>query len=100
MKLSKEDARMVIWDDHEDFTEIESRVTSTTRWSIHNEGIYLHNPSGKHYKLEWSEGATEYQEEIPFEYNDPELIEVRPVSKTITAWEPVNAKASNNTKDC
>ncbi len=95
MKLSKEDARMVIWDDHEDFTEIESRVTSTSRWSIHNEGIYLHNPSGKHYKLEWSVGATEYQDERPFQYSDPELVEVSPVSKTITVWEPVNVTSND-----
>lgn len=95
MKLSREEGRRIVSCDHEDFIEIEYEIVEETMWNLNYEGIYLHNPSGKHYKLEWSEGVSEFQEEGPFEYNDPKPIEVRPVSKTITAWEPVNVTSND-----
>lgn len=89
MKLTKKEARMVVYDDHSDFEVKEENIIDTSRWSIIKKGIFQHIPSGKFYSLEWSEGATECQEEKPFEYTEPELIEVEQVEKTVLMWEPV-----------
>lgn len=77
MILTKEEAREMVWDDHDDFECIEDKVIDSTRWSIINEGIFKHLPSGKFYRVSWSSGATEMQDESPFEYEDEvELEEV------------------------
>lgn len=79
MKLSKEEGKSIVWEDHEDWETIEVNIVDTTRWSIINEGVYKHIPTGKFYSIGWSEGATECQDEGPFDYCEPEPIEVKPV---------------------
>ena len=78
LKLSVEDARNAVWDDHEDFEPVEEKIVDTSRWSIHYEKIMKHVPSGKLFRAYYSRGATECQEERPFEYEDEvEFVEVR-----------------------
>jgi hypothetical protein len=89
VKLTKEEARDVVWEDHEDWETIEEDICSNSRWAIHMRGIFKHVPSGKFYELHWDKGATEYQEQQPFEYTDPDLIEVHQVEKVVKVWETV-----------
>lgn len=89
MQLSKEEAKWIIWGDHEEWQTIEVNIVDTTRWSIVNEGIFKHGPTGKFYSIGWSEGATECQDEKPFDDFDPEPIEVEPVEKMVIVYEPV-----------
>lgn len=89
MKLSKEEACDIINDDHEEWDTIEIKTDSNSRWSIHKSGVFKHLSTNKFYELEWSEGATENQEERPFQYSDPDPIEVRPVEKTVIVYEKV-----------
>lgn len=57
------------------YSAIKSSITETSRWSIHYEIIFKDNDT--FYKTWYSEGATESQEESPWEYdNDVECIEV------------------------
>ena len=89
MMLSKEAGRRVVYKDHEDWITIEESVIDNTRWSIIKEGVFMHIPTGTHYGMSWSVGATESQEEQPFEYENPEPYEVIKVEKVIETWEPV-----------
>lgn len=66
---------------------IEDQITEHTRWSVHTRAIY--GWGGKFYEARYSQGATEYQMEEPFEYDKLPIVlrEVRPVEKTVTVYE-------------
>ena len=91
MKISPAEARNIVTDDHDDWAEVCQEIDDTSRWSIHYSGVFEHLPTGKFYKFYWSVGATETQDEGPYEYatEDIEPIEVKQVEKTIIAWERV-----------
>lgn len=68
------------------------RIVSTSRWSVHHEVIFQAPDDGKFYRAEYSHGATEYQDEYPWE-DEPqvEAIEVHQVEVTVKQWVPVPA---------
>lgn len=88
MEISREEARNMVYEDHEDWVKIEEIPIKQSRWSVLYEGIFQHLPTGKFYQTSWRVGATEMQDESPFEYDDPELTEVRQVEKLVKVWEP------------
>ena len=94
MQLTKDEALDVLYGDHEDWEEIERQMVDTSRWSIHYEGIFRHIPSKKYYSMCWSVGATEQQDEGPFEYEEPELREVEQYDKIVKSWRSVKSKES------
>ena len=89
MKLTKAEGRDIVYGDHPDWVCYEKDIVDTSRWSIQYNGVFLHKPSGKHYRLYWQIGATEQQDEQAFEYDDPAPVEV--VSREIIATEWVDA---------
>jgi hypothetical protein len=88
LKLTPEDARNIVWEDSDDFVSISERITGTSRWSILYEKIVQRNSDGKFFKLNYRVGATESQDEKPFEY-EKEVIakEVVAIEKTIIVYE-------------
>jgi len=42
-------------------------ITDTSRWYIHYEMVFSYD--GKYYSVDYRRGATEYQDEQPFEYD-------------------------------
>ena len=70
---------------------VQKEVTDTSRWSIMYEQVFsvTKNNETKYYKTGWSEGATESQDESPYEYEDDmiEVSEVFPVEKTIVVYQ-------------
>ena len=89
IQLTREDAAMIIDGDLDDWATIETKIVDHSRWSVISEGIFEHIPSGKFYSLSWSVGATESQDESPFEYEDPTPIEVKAIQRLVNVWEPV-----------
>ena len=77
-----------MYDDHADWIQVKGteRVIETGRWSIYYSAVFRHVPTNKHYELSWSVGATEHQEESPFEYDDPTPIEVELKEVTKKEW--------------
>ena len=69
------------------------KIIDVSRWTIMYERVFKHE--GKFYMTEYSVGATEQQDELPYEYaNDGiECDEVYPVEKTVTVYEKVLDKA-------
>ncbi len=86
MLFKKNDLQeLVCWGDV-DLELISDEIIDTDRWSVKHEVVFEHE--GKFYKTTYSVGATEYQDEQPFEH-EPDEIEVKevfPVSKTITVY--------------
>jgi hypothetical protein len=80
MKLSKSDAQDLVSNSLEGFTEISDEIISTSRWSVYHTFVCKCEASGKFWRVDYSRGATEYQDESPFEYEDEvEFEEVFPV---------------------
>lgn len=69
---------------------VQKEIVDTSRWSIMYEQVFSVTQDGvtKFYSTGWSEGATENQDESPYEYEDDEIecTEVVPVEKTITVY--------------
>jgi hypothetical protein len=83
MKFKKEFLREVIED------AIEDKIVDNSRWSIIHEAIFQHE--GKFYLTSYSVGATEQQDEQPYEYDKDkiECQEVVLVEKVVKVYEPV-----------
>jgi hypothetical protein len=70
---------------------LESHITGTSRWSVNHSGVFEHE--GKFYQTSWPVGATEYQDEQPYEYGDEmiECHEVRAVQTVKAVYKPVTS---------
>ena len=67
---------------------IVDKIIDTTRWSIVHEIVFEDN--GKFYQTTYSEGATEMQDERPWEYEDEvDCTEVELREVKIKKWMPV-----------
>ena len=74
---------------------IVDNVIDVTRWSIVHEIVFADN--GKFWQTTYSEGATEYQDERPWEYEDEvECVEVELKEVTVRKWVPVEEKECKN----
>ena len=68
---------------------IEDDIINTTRWSIVHEIVF--EDKGKFYMTTYSEGATEYQDERPWEYEDEvKCTEVELKEVKVKKWIPVD----------
>lgn len=67
MILTVEEARSIINDDCEGWEKVESKITGHIRWSICYEEIYKFE--GRFYKFCFRRGATEQQDERPYEFD-------------------------------
>lgn len=66
-------------------------ITSHSRWSVHHRRVF--KADGLFYETSYSVGATESQDESPYEYEPEEIecAEVVPVSRTVTVYERVKS---------
>lgn len=68
---------------------IEDDIIDTTRWSIVHEIVF--EDKGKFYMTTYSEGATEYQDERSWEYEDEvKCTEVELKEVKVKKWIPVD----------
>ncbi len=81
-------ARAIVWEDTDEGKLLEKKQVGSSRWSILYEAIVAYQ--GKTYRACYRVGATEVQEERPWEDDkEAELIEVHQVPKTIQVWENI-----------
>ncbi len=79
MKLTGEEARNVVHDDHEDWKPVAGteETENHERWTVGYSGVFKHIPSGKFYSFYWTVGATESQDQCAYEYEtEVEVVEV------------------------
>ena len=85
MKFKKSVLQQLAYEDYDpnEFEIISTKICGNDRWSISHEQVFKYK--GKFYKTHYSVGATEMQDEQPYEYDSDEieLKEVFPVEKTI-----------------
>ena len=86
--FEKEQLELVIWGDAESLELIEDDITDNGRWSIYHEMVFKDIETGKFYLTHYSVGATEYQDERPFENEDDEIecAEVEPKEVTTIVY--------------
>lgn len=87
-KFPKQYLRDILWDDTPG--KVEDKITGTGRWSVYHSMVFKAE-DGLHYETEYSEGATEQQDETPFEYDDDEIecVQVEQAEKTVLVWQAV-----------
>ena len=92
MELTSKEGNEIVWNDHPDWTQVDGTeiMEDGGRWSNCYNAVFFHKPSSTYYSLSWQQGATENQEEEPFEYNTPEPIEVVQKEVTEMKWVPIN----------
>lgn len=85
MKFQKTFLLETILDDEE--LQVYDKITENSRWTIGHELVFKHED--KFYITHYRVGATEYQDESPWEYDGPEIEceEVVPVEKTVIVYE-------------
>jgi hypothetical protein len=67
---------------------VENTIVGHSRWSVQHRAIV--NIDGKFYEAEYQVGATESQDESPWQYEKTvECPEVQQVTKTIQVWERI-----------
>lgn len=70
------------------YSAILDKIIDTSRWSIIHEIVFEDN--GKFYSTTYSEGATEMQDERPWEYDERvECTEVELKEVKVKKWVPV-----------
>ena len=92
MKFKAEFLRRGLYGDttqEESFEIIEDEISDHTRWNVCHDIVFKHN--GKLYESYYQVGATEMQDEQPWEYemDEVECPEVEAYEKTITAYRAV-----------
>lgn len=84
-KFPKEHLQDLIWEEEiHDLKLIEDEITDNGRWSIHHEMVFQDVSTGKFYLTHYSIGATEQQDERPFEYDGDEIVCQEVVPKEVT----------------
>ena len=83
LTFTPSDACKIVDQRHPDFKTVSSTVDDNSRWSLHKTDIFLHIPTGKHYLVNYSVGATEMQDEAPFEYHTGDVVFQEVVEKEV-----------------
>ncbi len=89
MKINKKIVQSILFNESTDGKIIKDEITSNGRWSINHRMIFLYKD--KFYMTGYSVGATECQNESPFEFDPAEIEceEVHQVEKVVKVWEKV-----------
>ena len=87
-KFDKDFMLDVLCEDADDVRVVSDEIVDTSRWSIYHDLIFSFE--NKFYNTQYSVGATEYQDERPWEVLEyVDCTEVAPVERIITVYEPV-----------
>jgi hypothetical protein len=87
LKFTIEDAQDIISGLNKNFVTIEKEITGTSRWSIKYSIVIQRLSDGKFFKSRYSKGATELQDEQPYEYEDEAIFkEVLPVEEMVIVY--------------
>lgn len=90
MQLTKEQATDIVFGEYDGWTMLKDTLVreSVGKGCIACHAVFMHEASGNFYKLEWDEMDNEWGCD-PFEYMDPNPVEVKLVEKVVQTWEPV-----------
>lgn len=72
MKFEKETLLEILGGDSEEYEKVSDEITDNSRWSIHHYMIFK-DSKGNFYGVDYTVGATESQDESPWEYDGDEI---------------------------
>ena len=87
LNLTNKQGRDIVNGEDSNFVIIEDRIVGTRRWSVVYEIVVQRKTDGKYFRDGYRRGATESQDESPYEYSEPNFTEVFPVTKTYIVYE-------------
>ncbi len=88
LKFSPEEGRNIVKGSNKEFETISNEISDASRWSLMYDIVIKRLWDGKFFKSEYKVGATELQDEGPYEYDDKAVFtEVFPVEKIVTVYE-------------
>ncbi|MOA27577.1 hypothetical protein D3C78_1484610 [compost metagenome] len=91
--FSKEFLQGLLWRDYDPdkYEVVYNELCDRSRWAVSYEQVFKDKVANKYYITYYSEGATESQEERPYEYDDDEIDceEVAPVEVVVTQYKAV-----------
>ena len=87
LNLTSEQGRDIVYEYDSNFVTIEDKIVGTRRWSIEYEIVVQRKSDGKYFKDGYLRGATENQDQSPYEWSEPNFTEVCPVTKTYIDYE-------------
>ena len=89
LQIEKEVATDLAYGDYDNtvYEIISNKIVSKSRWSYISELIVKTLADGKFWKSFYSQGATESQDESPYEYGEPIFEEVFPKQVEVTIYE-------------
>ena len=87
VNIPGEDAREIIYGDESDFKIVQDEMIDHSRWSILHRLIVQRVSDGLFFESTYRVGATESQDESPWEYGDAVFVHVLPVEKTVVVYE-------------
>lgn len=89
--FAKETLIDLLADDSDEYQIVSDEIVENSRWSILHELIFKSRDEEKFFRTSYSVGATEQQDEYPFEYADEEIEcdVVEPVEKTVIVYRRV-----------
>jgi hypothetical protein len=90
MKIVKEEAERIVYEDAEGWEMISETIEDQRRWVTVFSGMFRHIASGKVYEVSYEKGSTECQDDTELFYDDPvEFDEMEEREVTVKQWFPV-----------
>ena len=88
MKFAKDYLKEVLYDDVGEI--IENKIIEISRWTVNYRMIFKTEDGGL-FETFYESGATEMQDQQPYEYDDDEIecSEVKPVKTVVTIYERI-----------
>ncbi|MDP2692448.1 MAG: hypothetical protein Q8O88_02275 [bacterium] len=87
LTLTPEEAREILWGDDDRFEVVEDEIVGKRRWSVDHRIVIKRLSDGKFFADYYSRAITEIQDEQPWEYTEPNFVEVFPVEKKIVVYQ-------------
>jgi hypothetical protein len=86
IKVSNAEAEAIAFGENPDFKQIQESISHTSRWAIHYNIVVQRISDSKYFSSYYSVGATESQDQRPYEYDEPKFTEVFPTIEQITVY--------------
>lgn len=86
--FTEDDLRLAVFGDLDGFSVVKDDITDTGRWDVHHTAILKEDATGKLYRVHYSRGATEMQDEGP-QFHTNEVAEVEAFETTVTDYREV-----------
>ena len=88
LTLTKQEALDILYEENQESEIVVNKITGVSRWSIHHYLVF--SMDGKLWEAFYQVGATEQQDESPWEYEkEVKCFEVEAYEKTVTDYRRV-----------